>query len=243
MNRIASRLLAAAVTGAIALPAGVTAAAGQETGQFPASAVPVVKKWIDFLHDGKSWKAWQLMGRASKERIGSFEQFKSEKSAWATGWGAWATAQRRTFTVGSIASSDTEEVSAVTVTGRVKREGPYRRDAAAVPVITRGGASKVEPLASPARIRFIKPAFKDTVGANAIFRARIDGIGRENTVEMTIKNGQTATASLEKTGDHEWIATARFARPLVEGQHVVTLTLIRRAGVAAKAIPFTVDAG
>jgi hypothetical protein len=97
------------------------------------SAIPTVKLGLEYLEDGKSWRAWRLIAKPSRREIGGFKEFKSEAGAWAEGWGAWAAAKRRAFELRVVAPMDGDADSVVTIAGRVAQEGPFRRSAAALP--------------------------------------------------------------------------------------------------------------
>ena len=71
--------------------------------------------------------------------------------------GAWAEAKKRAFELRVIAPMDDDADSVVTMTGRVALEGPYRRRAAALPVQTRDGVTKVDPARGRAVIRRLRP--------------------------------------------------------------------------------------
>jgi hypothetical protein len=89
-----------------------------------------MKRWLDYLEEGRWRRAWSMMTKQSRRTVGGFEAFKNESSAWAEGWGAWAKARRRDFELRVIAPMDNDAASVVTMTGLVAEEGPWRRSAA-----------------------------------------------------------------------------------------------------------------
>ena len=236
-----------AIVGAVALsliPAGQTIAASPTaTGDPPTSAIPTVKLWLEYLEDGKSRKAWKLIARSSRRAIGGFENFKNESSAWAEGWGAWAKAKGRDFELRVVAPMDDDAASVVTMTGRVALEGPYRQRAAALPVQTRDGDTKVDPAHGKVVIRRIRPAKGDTVGRRPRMTAVVRRIrARSNNVFFMVKGSKVAPtrAKLDKIGRGTYRATVKWPRRLSPGRHVLTVASWGGAGFKADAVRFKV---
>jgi hypothetical protein len=238
--------LAAAFIGAIALPllpAAETTAGPPTAGDPPASAIPTVKRWLEYLEDGKSRKAWRLIAKPSRRSIGGFKNFKSESSAWAEGWGAWAEAKKRDFELRVIAPMDDDADSVVTITGRVALEGPYRRRAAALPIQTRDGSTKVDPVHGKAVIRRVRPSGGDAVGHRPRFKALVRHIrARDNSVYFMVKGSKVAPtmAKLHKIGRRSYQATLKWPRRLSSGRHLLTVASWGRAGFKAYAVRFKV---
>ena len=250
LTSIRSRLRgmsAVLLSGAIALslmPSAQTIAASPVTSADPpTSAVPTVKRWLEYLEEGRSRKAWRLIARPSRRAIGGYENFKNESSAWAEGWGAWAKAKQRDFELRVIAPMDDDADSVVTMTGRVALEGPYRRRAAALPVQTREGKTKVDPVHGKAVIRRVRPSSGDTVGRCPRFEAIVKRIrARYNSVYFMVKDSKVSPtrARLHKIGRRSYRATLKWPRRLRAGQHVLTVASWGRAGFKADAVRFKV---
>lgn len=246
-NTRSFRTFAAALAGAVALSLAPLAHtnAGSSGGACTqlCSAIPTVKQWLEYLEDGKSRRAWRLITRQSRRTIGGFEAFKRESSAWAEGWGAWARARDRDFELRVIAPADDDADSVVTMTGRVAREGPYRRAAAALPVITHDGDTKVDPLHGRVQITPVRPSGGETMGRRPRFRANVKRIrARSNYVYFVVKGSKVAPqrAKLERIGRRSFRATLKWPRRISPGPHVVTIASWGRHGFKAEAVRFKV---
>jgi hypothetical protein len=213
------------------------------SGDPPPSAVSTVKRWLNYLENGKSRKAWKLIAKPSRRTIGSFKDFKNESSAWAEGWGAWASAQKRDFEVRTIAPMDDDADSVVTMTGRVALEGPFRWRAAPLPVQTRDGRTKVDPAHGNVVVRMTRPSGGQTLGRRARFKAVVRRIRpSHNSVYFMVKGSKTAPtrARLEKIGRRSYRATLRWPRKMSPGRHVLSVASWGRAGFRADAVRFKV---
>jgi hypothetical protein len=242
------RIVAAVLVGAVTLTltplVGPTAASSTEGCEQLCSAIPTVKRWLGYLEEGKSRKAWRLMTRQSRRTIGGFEAFKRESSAWAEGWGAWAKARRRDFELRVIAPMDADAASVVTMTGKVAQEGPYRRSAAALPVITHDGITKVDPLHGQAQIRPVRPSGGETLTRRPRFKAIVKRIRRRyNSVFFVVKGSRLdpQRAKLEKIGWRSYRVTLKWPRRLSAGPHVLTISSWGRHGFKAVAVRFKVQ--
>jgi len=241
------RPLAAALAGAVTLSLAPLAHtnAGSSGGSCEqlCSAIPTVKQWLEYLEDGKSRRAWRLMTKQSRRTIGGFEAFKRESSAWAEGWGAWARARDRDFELRVIAPMDDDADSVVTMTGRVAQEGPYRRSAAALPVITHDGTTKVDPLHGKVRLKPVRPSGGETLARRPRFKAIVKRIrARSNSVFFVVKGSKVEPqrASLERIGRRSFRATLKWPRRITPGPHVLTIASWGRHGFKAVAVRFKV---
>lgn len=240
------RMLVLLLTGALMLslaPALTTAASSAGECKL-CSVKPTVKKWLEYLEEGKSRKAWSLMTKQSRRTIGGFEAFKKESSAWAEGWGAWANARRRDFEVRVIAPMDDDAASVVTMTGIVAQEGPSRRSAAALPVITHDGVTKVDPVHGRAEVRAVRPDGGETLTHRPRFKAIVKRIrARTNSVFFVVKGSRVdpQQAKLNKIGRRSYRATLRWPRRLSAGPHVLTIASWGRNGFKAVAVRFKVQ--
>jgi hypothetical protein len=240
--RMLAVLLAGALTLSFAPPVLTTAAFSAERRQLR-SVKPTVKKWLEYLEQGKSRKAWSLMTRQSRRTIGGFDEFKRESSAWAEGWGAWAKARRRDLEVRVIAPMDDDAASVVTMTGKVAQEGPYRRSAAALPVITHDGTTKVDPVHGRAQIRAARPSGGEMLSRRPRFKAVVKRIrARHNSVFFIVKGSKVEPqrAKLDRIGRRSFRATLKWPRRLSAGPHVLTITSWGRHGFKAVAVRFKV---
>jgi hypothetical protein len=240
--RMLAVLLAGALTLSLASPALTTAAFSAEGHQLR-SVKPTVKKWLEYLEQSKSRKAWRLMTKQSRRTIGGFEAFKRESSAWAEGWGAWAKARRRDFEVRVIAPMDDDAASVVTMTGKVAQEGPYRRSAAALPVITHDGTTKVDPVHGRAQVRPVRPRVGETLSRRPRFKAVVKRIrARYNCVFFVVKGSRLdpQRAKLDRIGRRSYRATLKWPRRLSAGAHVLTISTWGRHGFKAVAVRFKV---
>ncbi len=241
------RIPAAAVVVAVALslapPMHTTTASPAEECEQQCSVIPTVKRWLDYLEEGKWRRAWSLMTKQSRRAIGGFEAFKKESSAWAEGWGAWAKARKRDFELRVIAPMDDDAASVVTMTGVVAQEGPWRRSAAALPVITHDGATKVDPVHGRAQIRPARPSGGETLTRRPRFKAVVKRIrARYNSVYFIVKGSRLdpQRAKLEKIGRRSYAATLKWPRQLSAGPHVLTISTWGRHGFKAVAVRFKV---
>jgi hypothetical protein len=235
-------LLAGALTLSLAPPALTTATFSAEGRQLR-SVKPTVRKWLQYVEEGKSRKAWRLMTKQSRRTIGGFEAFKKESSAWAEGWGAWAKARRRDFDVRVIAPMDDDAASVVTMTGIVAQEGPWRRSAAALPVITHDGVTKVDPVHGRAEIRPLRPSGGETLKHRPRFKAVVKHIrARYNSVFFAVKGSKLDPqgTKLERIGRRSYRATLRWPRRLSAGRHVLTISTWGRQGFKAVTVRFKV---
>lgn len=240
--RIPMALLATALMLSLAPPTSTTAASAEGCVSL-CSAVPTVKRWLAYLEEGRTRRAWRLITWQSRRAIGGFEAFKRESSAWAEGWGAWASARRRDFELRVIAPMDDDAASVVTMTGRVAQEGPYRRSAAALPVITHDGATKVDPVHGRARISPVRPAGGETLTRRPRFKTTITRIrGWSNSVFFIVKGSKLGPrrARLERIGRRSYRATLRWPRRLSTGPQVLTISSWGRDGFKAVAVRFRV---
>ncbi len=240
------RTVALALAGAMVLSFASLATRGAASAracESLCSAQPTVKRWLGYLAEGKSRRAWRLMTKQSQRAIGGFDAFEAESSAWAEGWGAWASARHRRFELRVIAPMDADADSVITMTGRVAQEGPYRRSAAALPVITRDGVSKVDPLHGKAQIRPVRPSAEDTLSGRPRFKAMVKRIrARNNTVFFVVKgsNLEPQRAKLKGIGRRSYRATLKWPRRLGTGPHVLTIASWGRHGFKAEAVRFKV---
>jgi hypothetical protein len=239
-------MLAALLAGALALslvhPSGITTASSAEACQL-CSVKPTVRKWLEYLEEGKTRKAWRLMTKQSRRTIGGFEAFKGESSSWAEGWGAWARARRRDFEVRVIGPMDDDAASLVTMTGIVAREGPWRRSAAALPVITHDDVTKVDPVHGRAEIRAVRPRGGETLPHRPSFKALVKRIrARYNSVFFVVKGSKLdpQRARLERIGRRSYRATLKWPRRLSAGPHVLTIASWGRNGFKTVAVRFKV---
>jgi hypothetical protein len=208
------------------------------------SVIPTVKKWLGHLEEGRSRKAWQLMTPESRHQIGGYDAFKAEASAWAEGWGAWAKAGGRDFEIRVIAPMDDDAASVVTMTGRVSHDGPPERSAAALPVRTNSGVTKVDPVHGPARVRAVRPRSGATISVRPRFEAIVRRIrARSNSVYFIVKGSrlQPQKAHLRRVDDHVYRARLRWPRSLSAGPHVLTIASWGRHGFEAEAVRFKVE--
>jgi hypothetical protein len=240
-------MLAALLAGALALslvqPPGTIPASSAEGRQLR-SVKPTVRRWLDYVEEGRSRKAWRLMTKQSRRKIGGFEEFKKESSAWAEGWGAWAKARRRDLEVRVIAPMDDDAASVVTMTGIVAQEGPWRRSAAALPVITHDGVTKVDPVHGRVQIRPKRPQWGETLTHRPRFKAVVKRIrARYNSVFFVVKGSRLdpQRAKLERIGRRSYRATLRWPRRLSGGRHVLTISTWGRHGFKAVSVRFKVQ--
>jgi hypothetical protein len=184
------------------------------------------------------------MTKQSRRTIGGFEEFKKESSAWAEGWGAWAKARRRDFETRVIAPMDDDAASVVTMTGKVAQEGPYRRAAAALPVITHDGTTKVDPVHGRAQIRPVRPRGGETLTHRPRFKAVVKRIrARYDSVFFVVKGSRLdpQRARLERIGRRSYRATLEWPRRLSSGAHVLTIAFWGRSGFKAVGVRFKVQ--
>ena len=236
-------LVASAVAISLALPAFVPAESSAQECAL-CSVKPTVRRWLEYLEEGRSRKAWRLMTKQSRRTIGGFDAFKNESSAWAEGWGAWASARKRDFEVRVIAPMDDDAASVVTITGIVAQEGPWRRSAAALPVITHDGLTKVDPVHGRAEIRPVRPSGGETLKRRPRFKAVVKRIrARYNSVFFVVKGSKLVPqrADLDRIGRRSYRATLRWPRRLNAGPHVLTISTWGRHGFKAAAVRFKVE--
>jgi hypothetical protein len=246
-DRWSFRTLAVVVAGAVTLSlvplAHTNAESSEESREQLRSVKPTVREWLEYLEESKSRKAWRLMTKQSRRTIGGFEEFKKESSAWAEGWGAWAKARRRDFEVRVIAPMDDDAASVVTMTGKVAQEGFYRRSAAALPVITHDGTTKVDPIHGRAQIRAARPRGGETLSRRPRFKATVKRIrARHNPVSFIVKGSKVEPqrAKLDRIGRRSFRATLRWPRRLSAGPHVLTISTWGRHGFKAESVRFKV---
>jgi hypothetical protein len=241
--RMLAVLLAGALTLSLAPPAQTTATFSAEGSQLR-SVKPTVRKWLEYVEEGRSRKAWRLMTKQSRRTIGGFDAFKKESSAWAEGWGAWAKARRRDLEVRVIAPMDDDAASVVTMTGIVAQEGPWRRSAAGLPVITHDGVTKVDPVHGRAEIRPLRPSGGETLTHRPRFKAVVKHIrARYNSVFFAVRGSRLdpQRAKLERIGRRSYRATLKWPRRLSAGPHVLTIVSWGRSGFKAVALRFKVE--
>jgi hypothetical protein len=132
----------------------------------------------------------------------------------------------------------------VTMTGKVAQEGPYRRSAAALPVITHDGTTKVDPVHGRAQIRPARPRNGETLSRRPRFKATVKRIrARYNSVYFVVKGSRVEPqrANLKKVGRRSYRATLKWPRRLGAGRHVLTISTWGRHGFKAVAVPFKVQ--
>ncbi len=241
------RTLAAVLAGALLQPVTpfppTKAASSAGPCEQLCSAIPTVRRWLGYLEESKARKAWRLMTGQSHDAIGGFEEFKRESSIWTEGWGAWAGARNRDFELRVIAPKDDDADSVVTMTGRIARDGPSGCSAAALPLITREGITKVDPLHGRARISSLRPLWGEALTPRPRFKAIVKRIrARNNSVHFVVKGSKVEPqrAKLEKIGHRSYKATLEWPRRLGAGSHVVTLASWGRHGFKATAVRFKV---
>lgn len=244
MRRWAVAALAAAmVLGACGGRAGdvglvTPPATGGEQGQSLERIVPTAKAWIKALHDGDMEAAWTLTAEPSRERIGPYERFASMRAELAEGWGRWASAADVRFSVASLASSDAEEASVVTMVGRVAGEGPARREAAALAVRTVQGVSRVTPFEGQRRINIARPTEGAAEDAATLeLEAFVPAVP---SVIFAI-DGLARTPELAGADGDQHRATLRPQPLLAAGEHVLTVAFVDGGGfLEADAVVFNV---
>jgi hypothetical protein len=246
-TRLPTRTTAFAVAALVAL--SISPSLGVASAEVPPSlrsAIPTVKRWLANLEEGRARKAWALMAQPTRRAIGGFDEFKDEKSAWAEGWGAWASARDRDFTLDVVAPMDEDAASVVTITGRVAREGPFQSAVAALPVQTVNGRTEVDPIHGNAVIRSGHPLPEGTINRRPIFQATIQGIRARNTsVTFSVKGSRVGPqrADLTKIGRRKYLANVKWPGRLSEKRHVLTITAWGSGDFKSEALRFRVKTG
>jgi hypothetical protein len=142
-----------------------------------------------------------------------------------------------------IAPMDEDAASVVTMTGRIAQEGPYRRSAAALPVVSRDGRTKVDPVHGRVRIRPVRPSGGEALGRRPRFKAIVKRIrARSNVVYFIVKGSEVEPrrADLERIGKRSYRAFLTWPQLLFPGRHVVTIASWGRDGFKATAVRFRV---
>jgi hypothetical protein len=84
---------------------------------------------------------------------------------------------------------DDDAQSVVTMTGRVAQEGPYRPKAAALPVQTRDGVTKVDAVHANAVIRPLRPTKGEALKRRPRFKAIVRHIRARNSAVYFVVRG------------------------------------------------------
>jgi hypothetical protein len=138
---------------------------------------------------------------------------------------------------------DDDAASVVTMTGKVAQEGPYRRSAAALPVITHDGTTKIDPVHGRAQIRPLRPRGGETLTRRPRFKAVVKRIrARYNSVFFVVKGSRLdpQRAKLDRISRRSYRATLKWPRRLSTGPHVLTISTWGRHGFKAVAVRFKV---
>jgi putative intracellular protease/amidase len=133
--------------------------------------------------------------------------------------------------------------SVVTMTGRFAQEGPYRPKAAALPVQTRDGVTKVDPVHGDAVIRPLRPTQGEALKRRPRFKAIVRHIRARNSAVYFVVRGSNVAPSLgtlHKIRHRTYRATLKWPRRLSPGKHVLTITALGGADFKAEAVRFKV---
>lgn len=136
---------------------------------------------------------------------------------------------------------DADADPVVTIGGRVAREGFLRRTAAALPVQTRDGVTKVDPIDGSARVRAVHPTEGQTVKARPRFWAIVRGIrARYNAVFFIVKGSRVEPERAKPTriGRGTYRTMLAWPRRLSATPHELTIVSWGRAGFRAEAVRF-----
>lgn len=121
----------------------------------------VVVDWVRALAEGDTEAAWELLGPSSQAHWGSLDAFAAERTAFAEGYGAWASATADQVIVTPLVEGS---LAVVTLVGTVEQEGTSQVRADAFPVREVGGELRVELYGSAGAIEIVVPADPDADG-------------------------------------------------------------------------------
>lgn len=131
-------------------------------------ATKAVVQWINALSAGDMDAAWSALGPASKTQWGSQAAFEAERSGFAEGYGAWASAAPEEVLVMSLTSSGDGELLVVTFIGTVDQEGTKVARADAFPVRVAGGKAVIELYAFAGEMELVVPEPVDEDGQRPV---------------------------------------------------------------------------
>ncbi|MDQ3646687.1 MAG: hypothetical protein M3345_07100 [Actinomycetota bacterium] len=220
-------ILIASAALAVWIPGAATRVEAGEPGQSLRSAIPTVQAWIDAVHEGRMRAAWRLTADRSRRAFGGFEGFKGEEAGLREGWGTWAAGTDVTYERRTVTSSDQEAASVVTLFGTVTQEGSTRRRAAAMPVYTVSGETKVEPIGGRADVLFLNPhRHGQILSSTPTFEAQVKP-GGHATVDFFVlgHRGIRTEATMRQLEGRHYEGTLHLTEPLSPGRHVVTLSV------------------
>jgi hypothetical protein len=215
-----------------------------------AAVEPAVLEWLDAIaaHDYRS--AWQMLGPATRSKMGSFQAFESVASSDYRGiWGRWAGAAADLYQT-PAGSSDEGSLVVVTMVAEVAQEGSKPAlDAQTLVVGVTGDRVRIEPeigqypiqLITPQAPQPVDPAVARTpVSPDVVFEAEVTKTRGTyfDVVDLSLghvgKLDDRNPAGLRRT-------TWNPSSPLPAGRHILTVYSISSGGpVESTAVIFTV---
>lgn len=215
-----------------------------------AAVEPAVLEWLDAIaaHDYRA--AWEMLGPASRSKMGSFQAFESVASSDYRGiWGRWAGGAVDLYQT-PAGSSDEGALVVVTMVAEVAQEGSQPAlDAQTLVVGVTGDRVRIEPeigqypieLITPQAPQPVDPAVAGTpVSPDVVFEAEVTktrgtyfdvvDLGLGHVGKLDDRN----PAGLRRT-------TWNPSSPLPAGRHILTVYSISSGGpVESTAVIFTV---
>lgn len=116
-----------------------------------------VMQWVAALGASDGAMAWEALGPASKERLGSRASLEDQMSALAEGYGAWSATTPDEILVTPVGADGDGTLVVVTLVGDIAPEGTAERRADAFPVRIVDGLARIEPFADVGPIEMVVP--------------------------------------------------------------------------------------
>jgi hypothetical protein len=186
--------------------------------------------------------AWERLGPAAQAGWGSFAAFEDARTAFAEGFGTWASAEGRQAGVATVTRTDQGTLHVVTLTGVRYPEGNREDTAVALPVWEDAdGNYLVEPPspAGAAGVQFTAPEPSPTPPAIGAGDPVVVATSGPVTVLSLVvdQDGEVVTPVLGSDGTASYVPPDGWS----PGRHVVTAALLGADGsTGAAAVVFDV---
>jgi hypothetical protein len=198
----------------------------------PAAAA---EAWVAAVAEGDMDAAWALLAEPSREALGSVDELEDRASELEEGWGAWASADDATYTATPY-GDEAAGTSVVVVSGSVSQEGESGPAAAAMPVHTADGASRVSPFEGEEAIEFTPEA-----GTELAPRGQVEIVAPAGAdITFVVDDRGTTRAAVQRSSEGQ-TGLIRVSPALEPGDHTVTAIIDVDGALQTASAVYTVE--
>lgn len=183
----------------------------------------VVTEFLDAL-GADSERAWELLSSRSQEGFGSFAAFAELESDYGEGLAAYSGADRASFDLA-------DDLTVVTLSGDITREGATETDAAALPVRRGQDGPRIE--LTPPRLTGAVIEVPERGGPPLPRDAELRATVPAQAQATVLLDGEVREFRQEPSDGDRLLLT--FAPGLAPGQHLLTVAAVRADGLLVAA--------